>query len=232
MKNYPTNNVYWFIPERFEKKLYNKKISLREQSFLPKYTKNLHNKSFSIIADCCVGGRIYHDYGVQFLSPFINLLINNNDFLELLSNVKFYLSSELVDITKENDQYPVGLLGGKIKIYFVHYKSFFDAKESWNRRLKRFNFNNIYVIKTDGLSNSHDKCERMTDEQIEKFFNLNFKKILITNNKDRLKLNRNDVIYLKKYKHRDMIYPFYINLVGKGETILEEYFDIISWLNS
>ena len=231
MKKYATNNVYWFIPERFEKKVSLKKRFLRDKKFLPSYTANLRNKNFSIVTDCCIGGQIYHDYGIQFLSPFINISINKDDFLELLSNLKLYLSSELSELKVENSYYPIGLLGNKIKIHFVHYQTFSEAKEAWIRRLKRFNYNNIVVIMTDGLANSIDKKERLNDQQVSKFLSLPYKKILITNYEKRALLNEKEIIYLKKYKHADMLYPFGINLVGGGETILEEHFNVVSWLN-
>ena len=200
MRKYATNNVYWFIPERFENKVCDRKNKLRKTKYLPKQILNLKNKSFSIVTDCCIAGQIYHSYGLQFLTPFINISINNEDFMELLSNLKNYLSSELKDITDEDCKYPLGLLGGKIHIHFVHYKTFSEAYEAWNRRLARFNYDNIVVIKTDGLANSIDKKVRMSDEQVNKFLSLDFKKILITNYEKRLELNNKEVIYLEKYK--------------------------------
>lgn len=231
MRKYASNNIYWFIPERFEPFVGGKKRKLRYNKFLPCYTKKLLCKDFSIVTDCCIGGQIYHDYGIQFLSPFINVSIDKGDFLKLLGNLKFYLSCELEDVTTKGSKYPLGKLGGDVLIHFVHYLTFDEAKCAWKRRIERFNYDNIVVIMTDGLSNSIDKKERLNDEQIFSFLSLPYKKILITNYEPRVNLKRDEIIYLKKYKHADMLYPFGINLVGKGETILEEHFDLISWLN-
>lgn len=44
------------------------------------------------------------------------------------------------------DGAPVGLLGGGIKIIFLHYKNFQDASSAWYRRINRTDWHNIYIV--------------------------------------------------------------------------------------
>lgn len=55
----------------------------------------LENKKPSIIASNCNGGVIYHDLGLKFYSPTINLFLYPKDYLKFISNLKYYLSLEL-----------------------------------------------------------------------------------------------------------------------------------------
>lgn len=65
------------------KRRINQQLSLR---------KRLKNNEFSIISNDCTGGVIYHDLGLRFTSPTINLFFEPyEDYLYFLSNIKDYL---------------------------------------------------------------------------------------------------------------------------------------------
>lgn len=113
-----------------------------------KKRKKLKNSDFTIISSNCVGGVIYHDLGLQFKSPTINLWFKPKDYLKFLSDLDKYLEMELSEETDKDVDYPVGLLGD-IHLYFLHYRTFAEAKNKWNSRKKRINKENIYVIFTD-----------------------------------------------------------------------------------
>lgn len=105
------------------------------------------DKCFSLICNNCTGAVILHDFGVAFNSPFVNLWIPPNHFLYLLSHLEELLYADIKDVTLDNySNYPVGLLGGKVKLYFQHYKNFDEAAEAWKRRASRVNFANIKII--------------------------------------------------------------------------------------
>lgn len=110
-----------------------------------KKRKKLKNSDFTIISSNCVGGVIYHDLGLQFKSPTINLWFKPKDYLKFLSDLDKYLEMELSEETDKDVDYPVGLLGD-IHLYFLHYRTFAEAKNKWNSRKKRINKENIYVI--------------------------------------------------------------------------------------
>ena len=51
-----------------------------------KMKKELKNKDFTILSCNCAAGIIYHRYDHPFLSPTINLWIEQNEFLKFVSN--------------------------------------------------------------------------------------------------------------------------------------------------
>ena len=117
--------------------------------YYKKLRSGFEGKKISIIANNCVGGVIYHQIGCSFESPTINLKFDDNDFIKFLKNFDSYLEAELEEI-ETKQAYPVGVLklssGEFITIYFVHYKSFKEAKQKWDSRKKRIDKSNMYVI--------------------------------------------------------------------------------------
>lgn len=56
--------------------------------------KKLKNKTFSLFLSNCNGGIIYHDLGLQFKSPTINLWISPKDFIHFCENLREYLNTD------------------------------------------------------------------------------------------------------------------------------------------
>ena len=56
-----------------------------------KNQKRLKNDNFSILASNCIGGVLYHELGMPFLSPFINMYVEPHDFIKFLKSPKEYL---------------------------------------------------------------------------------------------------------------------------------------------
>lgn len=73
--------------------------------------KRLYNKNFTVLASDCNGTFIYHDMGIPFLSPTINLTIGMNDFVKMLENLEWYMQQDIVEL-KGDYKYPTGNLGG------------------------------------------------------------------------------------------------------------------------
>lgn len=109
----------------------------------------LKNKNFTIISDDCWGGEVYRELNLPYMTPFIGCFINPEDYLHLLQNIEHHLCLPLrfIDSTKKlpNTEllFPVALLGD-IEINFMHYKTPLEAKEKWERRLKRINLKNVF----------------------------------------------------------------------------------------
>ena len=121
----------------------------------------LKNKNVSIISRNCIGGCIYHNLGLQFLSPTINLFFEPDDYIKFINNLKHYINCTPVEVTDSDKPYPVGeLVFGeeRIKVYFMHYPSFENAKECWVRRAKRVNYDNICFI-NEWYFDSDDEAE-------------------------------------------------------------------------
>lgn len=134
--------------------------------------KRLYNDNFSILSSNCVGTFIYRDLGLPYLSPTINLSIGMDDFVKLAGNPKWYMEQKLIQGNSEAEEYPVGLLGD-IKINFIHYQTFEEAVEKWEKRKKRIEWDNLFIIGTE-----RDGC---TYNTLRRFEELPYKsKIIFT----------------------------------------------------
>lgn len=104
----------------------------------------------SIFSINCWGGIVYHSFGLKFTSPFINMYLDARDYLKFLKKPKKYLKEELkfdsigYDKTAKKS-FPIAKCGD-ILLYFNHYDTFEYAKECWDRRKKRVNWKNIFVM--------------------------------------------------------------------------------------
>ena len=178
--------------------------------------KRNKNNNFSLICGNCMGGYIYHQLGVKFFSPTINLMILQPDLFKMVKDLKNY-EKGFVDKTK--GIIPVGEING-VKVNFTHYKSFDDAITKWEERFLRINWDNVYLIMTDR--------DGLTKEQIYELKNLNYKKILV------FTANKYDLPYcfqIKKYEKEKCVG----NILKKtlsGKWEFEKYFDWVAWLNS
>ena len=161
--------------------------------------KKFDNKDISIISQNCIGGVLYHDLNLKFLSPTINLYFTSMDYLKFISNLKFYLSNEI--IIKWDEQYPIGILND-IVVHFMHYNTCTEAYESWKNRKERINYDKIFVINTD--------MEGFGADCWEKWKKIEYPKILLTANK---KFVDKDSIYFKNYEKQSIVG----NLIPKRE---------------
>lgn len=135
---------------------------LRRRSINKKNRERLINRQISIFSSNCIGGVIYHELGLEFLSPFINLYIEPKEFLKILKEPKKYMEYELVEKRDGGEKYPVGVLND-VSIYGVHYNDFEELKLKWNQRKKRIDWNNVYVIMVE-----RDGCTRQDIEEFDK----------------------------------------------------------------
>lgn len=103
----------------------------------------------TILSCNCTGGVLYHDLGLPFTSPTINLYMRFPDFLRFCENLEYYLTLRITpyqgDIKRD---YPLGMLGDLI-LYLVHYSSVEEADQKWQTRKQRMDLENIFVIATD-----------------------------------------------------------------------------------
>ena len=92
--------------------LHSMKASLALRWHLRK-NRGLNNRSVSIISNNCIAGIIYHDCGLQFLSPTINLWFSHEDFFRFSANLKAYSiqnGATLSEIFETGITYPIGLI--------------------------------------------------------------------------------------------------------------------------
>lgn len=127
---------------RMKERLRRKKV----QRLIRRQREMLRTEGFTIISQNCIGGVFYHDMGQQFLSPTINTFIREPDFVKLCCNLEYYMSLPLE--LRWDEEYPVGRLDD-IEIHFMHYETCKEARDSWERRKKRINYDRILVLSTD-----------------------------------------------------------------------------------
>lgn len=130
-------------------KITNKIIAYLRRVILYINRKRLKNKDISLIANNCIGGIIYHDLQLRFLSPTINLYFDNAEFILFCLHIKEYLSLPVELCEKYDKSFPVGVIHGShgdVHIFFMHYNSFEEAIAIWNERKSRVNYDNLYII--------------------------------------------------------------------------------------
>ena len=202
-------------------------ITYRHKKWVKILRGGVENTNFTIVSNNCSAGFIYHDLGIKFQTPTINLFFSPEDYLEFIENLRYYKECELVELENSNRDYPVGVLKAKdtkhkdIIVYFQHYLNFYDAKSKWIERYNRINWDNLYFIFEfyDTLYNN---------ELMYKFDALNLKnKVMLVHKKE---LCFKNSFYISCY---DNDYPiakiFEINY-KTGKRYLDE-FDYVGFLN-
>lgn len=188
-----------------------------------KLRKRLINKNPSIIGDNCNVGLMYHDLGIRFNSPTIDLYIYPDDYIKFLGKLKYYTSHEIIEVFEDGVNFPIGQIDD-IKVYFMHYDSFEIAKSKWQERCKRIDYNNLFITMTK-------KSARCTDEHIKAFDKLPYKnKVIFTN---RLYPEIKSSYYIRGFEKRDGVG---VLLSYKCPSFLAkryfEDFDYVSFINS
>lgn len=122
-------------------------IKLRDVLINTLYRIRLRNDDFTIIANTCIAGIMYHKLGKKFLSPTINLWMEDEDFIRFVRNLDDYLSQPL-RFVNGIDATPTAFCGD-VLIHFNHYKTNNEAETKWNERKLRINKHNLFIICSD-----------------------------------------------------------------------------------
>ena len=183
----------------------------------------LKNKDFTILSSNCTGGIIYHELGLKFLSPTINLAIHSDQFVDFLENLHEYLKMKLVFIEDNSKSYPVAKLNDEITIYFIHYKSREEAEQKWEDRKQRINFNNLYIITNDRNGITHEDMLRLEN--------------ISCKNSVMFSAHHYDdcphVLFLPEFEGCEHVGGNGTNINRwNGKRVFENYFDFVSFLNS
>ena len=188
--------------------------------------KKITNTSFTIISNNCWGGMIYESYNLPKQSPTVGMFFYADDYIKFLKNLKKYTTEVELKFINPNDSkwkkyvendkrfgtYPVGVLDD-IEIFFLHYSSEAEAKEKWERRCKRINWDRMIV-----KFNDQNLC---SENNLKEFLNLEFKNKLFFTCKDwKIKDEKAEIIKIKQHFKKEFILashePFgknkYINL--------------------
>ena len=195
---------------------YNPLVIMRRK----KMRKALKNKDVTFLCPNCIGGILFHDLGLQFKSPTINLMMYQTDLLKFVLDMERYLKCEFEFFTHEKYTCPCAKLDD-ITVHFTHYHTEQDAVDKWNNRVKRMNKDNIFVFLTerDGLKK----------EDIEKLSKLDVKGIVVFTAND-----FSDIKYtlqIEKYKKDGEVGNILNKSIINGSREYETYFDFVKWFN-
>ena len=209
-------------------KMKEKILKIKRERWLRKNRKRVKNNNFTIISNNCTAGFIYHDLGMQFKTPTINLFFKTDQYITFLKDLDYYLKCPLEEVENSERSYPVGILKSNDKnkidiyVYFNHYNSFSEAKEKWEDRKKRVNYNNICFI-LDFYDSAYDV------KLIDEFNEIDEKdKIVLIHNK---KINKPNC-FCFNYEEEKVPNGKLFKLDGtSGKRYLDE-FDYVSFVNN
>ncbi len=131
------------------KKIISMKVFSLPGFHIDKYM-SLLNSNLTIFSINCWGGLTYNRLGMEFLSPFINMYVNETDYLKLLRHPKSYLTHEptLVEYRYEptlQNEYPICRIDD-VELHFNHYTTVEHAIDKWNSRKVKVNWDNLFVM--------------------------------------------------------------------------------------
>lgn len=168
--------------------------------------KKLVKPTTSVITSNCFAGRIMQDLKMQYNSPTEGLYFMMPDYLEFLEHLEYYTQKAKLSFVKHSryqlgdsrrllaPPYPIGLLGGKVEIHFLHYHSEKEAEEKWHRRCGRINFSDLLVIGVD-----QNLCKK---NDVVNFSKLHYtKKIFFSSTEIQL----DGIVFMKEYANCDNV---------------------------
>lgn len=180
----------------------------------------LTNHNFSLITSNCTGGFIYHWLGLQFRTPFINLWMTNNDYIQMLENFDDFIRTPLHEDTDATEPYPVGIGWGGGRVLFTHYRSFEEANKKWEERKKRIDCHNMSVWMTN-WSGDEDILRRFDALPFEN-------KVIFVN---RPYEQYTSAVYLSGFEKEKGVGQIYKTKNFLGKRYIDE-FDYVSHLNA
>jgi len=151
--------------------------------------KKIKSRDFTIISNNCWAGKVYQYLDMSYLSPTVGLYFFADDYLKFVSNLEYYISLELSCIPIQESRYkdvllerkricPIGKLDD-VEIVFLHYKSEQEAKEKWNRRKMRINWDHLII--------KFSKMNLCTENHMRKFAELPYEHKILLNNRKKTK---------------------------------------------
>ena len=166
------------------------------------------------------------DMEIAFRSPFVNLFIRASDYVRMLTDLQGYLNEEL-HFVKETDEiygditYPTAYLRD-VKIYFMHYDSEEDARDAWNRRTLRINWDDLFIMFTD-----RSGC---TQKDLVDFDNLPYRNKVVFTHVPHPEIK--SAVYIRGYENEEKVGVLsdFENNEYRVKRIYDQ-FDMVGWLN-
>lgn len=193
--------------------------------------KKLRFTDFSIISNnCWAGTAVYQPFGLKYNTPTVGLFIMDEDYIQFIGNLKWYLSQSPIFISPEESKYydkisaggtksvtyPIAKLGEDVELHFLHYHSEDEALTKWQRRVQRVNFDKL-LVKMSLRDSGYNKIS-----MLERFCSLPYKNKICFSS---IEYSSSEVVYVPELEK--------LNLVGGDETDYTlRHIDIITLLNT
>ena len=139
---------------------------------------------------------------MKYNTPTLGLFFVYPDYIEFLSNLKYYLTEAKLSFTTQSRyqeynelrdrwpfQYPIGVLDDKIEIHFLHYHSNNEAKTKWIRRSERINWDKLLIVGMD-----QNRC---TENDIKAFDRLSYRDKVFFSSKP---IEGDSIIFMKEFE--------------------------------
>jgi uncharacterized protein (DUF1919 family) len=210
--------------------LYCKIVSIAPAwAFRKTLEKLIHDSKFAVVSNNCWGAHVYKRMAIPYMTPFVGVSLSSDAYLDLLENwhllgapLVFRQSSWDVSIERIRQErrtfWPIGVLGERVEVQFMHETDFETAKSKWERRLLRMSDDrNRIFLKFDDL-------DGVCEAKIRRFLALDFpNKVFFTATKD-LAMTFPSAIYI----------PTLTGELPDGLTLSKIsplYFDSAAWIS-
>lgn len=185
-----------------------------------KMRRQLHNSDVTFLVPNCIGGILFHDLGLQFRSPTVNLMMTQTDFVRFVLNLKDYLAQELEFFKHLEYVCPCAHLAD-VDVHFTHYDTEEAAAKKWHERIDRINWDNLFVFceERDGL----------TEQEMRALSAVPAKGIVV------FTANRYDdipyALQIAEYQQAGEVGNILKRSYWNDSREYEKYFDFVKWFN-
>ena len=189
-------------------------------SMMRRMRRDIQNREASFLCPNCIGGHLFHDMGLQFRSPTVNLMLFQPDFVKFVRDLDGYLDQELKFFRHPEHEFPCAKLGD-ITIHFTHYHTEEEAAQKWHQRAQRLDRENLFVFLTerDGLS----------WEEILSLKDLNVRGLVVFTANSYPDIPY--VLQIPKYEADGQVGNILAMSALDGKREYERYFDFVKWFN-
>jgi uncharacterized protein (DUF1919 family) len=113
-------------------------------------------KSFTVISDDCWGSQIYRQLKIPYRTPTVGLWVEPETYLDFIVNFQEKDASRVTFINSDK-KYPVAKTS-YATLHFMHYSCEHEAKEAFERRFARVNYDSLF-FKIDFGKPGYSKCD-------------------------------------------------------------------------
>ena len=185
-----------------------------------KMRKQLRNTGMTLLFPSCMGGELFHDLGLRFCSPTINLMMLQTDFVKFVTHFDEYMAKEFEFFKHPEYDFPCAKLGD-ITVHFTHYKSKEEALDKWYSLSARIDRDNmfIYCSERDGI----------TKEEIASLGKLKVRGIVVFTAHPFPDIPY--ALYIPEFKEAGVVQNIQDINYPSEKRNYEKYFDFVKWFN-